>query len=312
VISNDSLPIVLIASSGSSGSHLLARLLAEFEPFVTGPEANFAGDPALFGAGTFPEAALAGLLRRTVVVEPETLTNGQKYYPVPPLFCSNAEVYGIESKLVQSTMLLRLSDWGQAIRFLLGHMKATGVFPDDSVYIEHSPSAAAGAYAALRAFPALKVIHLVRDPRDAIASMARRRVGAPRFKDMAFDENLRISAYQWAVLAGFAHMAENEPGYLRVRYEDLVGAPEETLGLIVAHLGRPDAARRADGPLIAGEIGRQDGWRSSPMGEVSTASVGQHKMFFTDGDLRELEAMAFSAPGLDAPVAIRDLIERYA
>ena len=58
--SSETPPIVLIASGGSSGSHLLARLLAEYVPFFTGQEPNLAARPDLFDPISFRTALPKG------------------------------------------------------------------------------------------------------------------------------------------------------------------------------------------------------------------------------------------------------------
>jgi hypothetical protein len=75
--------IILIASGGSSGSHLLNEMLSHYEPFFLAPEANLASQPELFDDVTFHGALLSGVFRPKPVVPPEAITNGKKFLLVP-------------------------------------------------------------------------------------------------------------------------------------------------------------------------------------------------------------------------------------
>jgi hypothetical protein len=86
----------------------------------------------------------------------------------------------------------------------------------------------------LRVFPRARFIHMVRDGRDAIASMYER--GKHLKRGMSLEE----ATYRWTtsidrVLALQEHLGEGE--VLEVRYEDLVREPEGTLANICAFSG---------------------------------------------------------------------------
>jgi hypothetical protein len=155
-------------------------------------------------------------------------------------------------------------------------------------------------------------IHLVRDPRDAVASMARRRQTAENFKALDYEELVQLSAKQWAFLTTCALQAEGRPQYKRISYEELVTAPDETTDAAVRHVGRSNPQLRADGPLLFGDVEKRTGWSSSPTGAVAANSIGRYKQAIRTDALRQLERVAFDVPEFELSVRMQDLLERFA
>lgn len=76
-------------------------------------------------------------------------------------------------------------------------------------------------------FPGAAILHLLRDPRDAVASLQR----------MPWAPNSVISnARTWLACNLAARKSSHRPEYLLVRYETLVAQPERELARICAHL----------------------------------------------------------------------------
>ena len=77
-------------------------------------------------------------------------------------------------------------------------------------------------------YPGASIIHLVRDPRDVVASLQR----------MPWASNsVVINASSWVSLNRAAQRSSYRPGYLLVHYETLLIEPEGELTRICAHLG---------------------------------------------------------------------------
>jgi Sulfotransferase family len=77
-------------------------------------------------------------------------------------------------------------------------------------------------------FPGAAILHILRDPRDAVASLQR----------MPWAPNSVISnARTWLACNLAARKSSHRPEYLLVRYETLVAQPERELARICAHLG---------------------------------------------------------------------------
>lgn len=84
----------------------------------------------------------------------------------------------------------------------------------------------------LQAFPGARVVHLVRDPRDVVASLAR----MPWASSSHLMNALLVS---FSVRQALAADAEAGGRLLHVKYEDLLASPEDTLRLLLEHIGLP-------------------------------------------------------------------------
>ena len=115
-------------------------------------------------------------------------------------------------------------------------------------------------------FPSCALIHIVRDPRDVVASL----------QSMPWASNRVVAnARLWTTCTLAAERSHHRDNYLRVNYEHLVGEPEDTLRSICTFLGEPyDPSmlesqehvqadkwwfQRAQEPLHQSRVGR---WRS--------------------------------------------------
>jgi len=114
-------------------------------------------------------------------------------------------------------------------------------------------------------YPGARIIHILRDPRDVVASL-RRMPWA--------DRNVLGNARLWLTSNLAAWRSRHRPQYLVVRYEELVAAPEKELGRVCAFVGEeycpamlvpdrePNAQQvwylRAEGRLTTDRIGK---WR---------------------------------------------------
>jgi hypothetical protein len=83
---------------------------------------------------------------------------------------------------------------------------------------------------ALRQHSAVRVIHLVRDPRGFVASTLRHRP----------ERGLRETAWRWADLHGRMGALASVVPTMAVRYEDLADNPREVMAAIFAFLGEDD------------------------------------------------------------------------
>lgn len=120
----------------------------------------------------------------------------------------------------------------------------------------------------------VRTVHLVRDPRAVAYSWLNPKDMQDRPGTNRMDRKGVLHSTVWWL--GWNEMAERlgaqQPGrYLRIRYEDLCAAPDETLARVLAFAGLEPAA-----PLAAGEE------RSLP----ATHMVSGNPMRFHDGHLR--------------------------
>jgi len=83
-------------------------------------------------------------------------------------------------------------------------------------------------------YPGAYLIHIVRDPRDVVASL-QRMVWAPK--------SVWNNAWIWLLFNRAAEASRHRPEYLRVQYEQLIEAPQQELARICRHVGEewPDS-----------------------------------------------------------------------
>jgi hypothetical protein len=135
-------------------------------------------------------------------------------------------------------------------------------------------------HAAYDLFPDAQVVHIVRDPRDVIASS----LEAPWT-----DKDAAGLARDWrdftlhTIRRGF----EAGPGrFLQIRYEDLTREPEAVLRVVCAYLGEEydpgmldhPSRRRGTVPAMAGE------WQSRALGRVEPAEEGRWRARLAPAD----------------------------
>jgi hypothetical protein len=121
----------------------------------------------------------------------------------------------------------------------------------------------------LAAFPEAKVVHIVRDPRDAVLSMLSK-VGNP--------DPVRPTA-GWLASVSAIQPYRDRPNVHEIRYEDLCSQPEVALSKLCAFLGI-DFDRKHFAPENAevsalGKGGRRRGWQNAPSEGFSTRSIGK-------------------------------------
>ncbi len=154
-------------------------------------------------------------------------------------------------------------------------------------------------------FPDATILHVVRDPRAAVASLQR----APWASS-----SVVTNARKWLTLNQAARRFRDRPGYLEVRYEALVTDPSGELQKICSFLGEDYAAQMLvpDQNRTAGDEDvkrwqtaitseRLDIWR----GELTAAQVAQIEWVL--GPAMESFGYERSAPSASALTVLRGL-----
>jgi len=77
-------------------------------------------------------------------------------------------------------------------------------------------------------YPGCKIIHIIRDPRDVVASLMRMPWAS---------KNVTVNALSWLKYIRGAHRASQRPNYLLVHYENVVHDPEAAIDSICTFLG---------------------------------------------------------------------------
>lgn len=300
--------LVLIASGGSSGSHLLARLLSDYPPLRAGPEIGLLHQKDLYSPDTYRAGLLAGLMGRGEC-QWHRCSDGTRFDLTSPRLLFNRDFYYLQEVEILLSLLDSTQRLGDLVRFVRGRLIDKAGWQPDSVLIEHTPMSSLYTRMALVNLPGSKAIHLVRDVRDAIASMVRRRQQNTLHSHLSLEELVTITAEQWCLLNAGALGARQHERYRMVRYEDLVTDPAGTLKSLLAFLGMDPAIQPVPGR--AEGIDQQNGWTQDPNGPVSTASIGRHKDVFTPDQTAALMDMSFKFRRPNRTVSVRELQETF-
>jgi hypothetical protein len=120
----------------------------------------------------------------------------------------------------------------------------------------------------MRLFPDAHLVHVVRDPRDTVASLKR----MPWFRASS-----HYAVAEWAAAIRNADAAARRwPDALtQIRYESLVADPEGELRVLCARLGEPYDPAMAEPHRVADvAVPLRQAWHRNTRSEVSAANVG--------------------------------------
>ena len=129
-------------------------------------------------------------------------------------------------------------------------------------------------------YPGAAIIHLVRDPRDVVASL-QRMPWAPK--------SILNNTSMWLLFNRAARRLQNDNGYLLVHYEKLVTQPEQELERICKHL---DEECALSAMLGAAPVDGPYSWRRYATGPVTTERLQKWKEELTADDVSLVEWVA--------------------
>lgn len=139
-------------------------------------------------------------------------------------------------------------------------------------------------------FPEASIVHIIRDGRDVVCSM--RQHPDWRWKDGGWQKvlvprSIETYARRWVVDTAMGMDWRDHPGYVEVRYEDLVGDPAGVLRAICEGIGE-----EAPAEWLAA-VGRtsgttKPGMRPDDKGAVSSVSVGRWRQDLTPAEQDEV------------------------
>ncbi len=173
-------------------------------------------------------------------------------YFIPQLWDRHGDRPDPDAFLADLGRLARVGEWGLTPDLISERMPAKPDFAQavQAVYLAYAqrhgkrrfgdktPSYMQRLGLLERAFPGARYVHLIRDGRDAgLSFVALRR--RPRF-NWARPRGLGAFAAQWRLeVAGARSFGRDDADgrYLEIRFDDLVAAPEKTLGAVCSFLG---------------------------------------------------------------------------
>lgn len=250
--------IVNIGCSSSSGSTFFSALLNRHPEIACGDELYIFCKPLLYRDYAHFKRIWAWGKRRGLASHPHDANRS--------LFI-NLESYDLTRDRVWEWALAAPDIRGLAARFEEHIARLTG----KPIWAEKSPQNIKLIGPFLEAFPEARAIHLVRDPRDVVLSL------------LARGRSLLEGAEIWLTSVAAAHPFRAHPRLLEIRYEDLILAPEKTLGAVCAHVGvkfdwewfRPGGA--ATDALGTRHSRAQNAWQLKPHEGFSPKSIGKWK-----------------------------------
>ena len=153
---------------------------------------------------------------------------------------------------------------------------------DKSLYTERY------AGVVLRCFPAAKIIHIIRDPRDRYASACKaNRIG--RGKAAA-----GIAAWLWSARLARRNAQKYPQAYHIVRFESLACHPEETLKEVCRFIDEEytPAMLTMNGAADYRDKGGNSSFERHQPGSISTAPIGRFRKVLSPRDLAFVQALA--------------------
>ncbi len=277
---NAPLDFHLVGGCGSSGTTLLAYLLDGLHDLRSGPELGACHHRALFRPEGFTRTLHALLTNR---VEPTGLPVGELFVPlVPQVFLMDREFYGMPELDDAVAMLEACLEPRALFRWIKARLASKQGIHEPFGFVDQTPKNCVGAKAFLETFPECRFVHLLRDGRDVSLSLARRWSREAPGHDPGI--YLMAGAVRWCWDVSRALEAKDHPGYMELRYEDLVGQPLDSINRVLVHLGREpvDHAGLFDKRSPSAEAGKErffggvkPSWTQQPDQGISTASVGR-------------------------------------
>ncbi len=140
----------------------------------------------------------------------------------------------------------------------------------------------------LTEFPQARILHMIRDPRDRLASVL------TRWQVRRGDIGAGTAAWRWSARLATRNARAHPDNVMIVRYEWLAGEPEAALRSICAFIGEPYDEEMLS--MTGSGRFRDDGSNSSygarPVGVISTDSIGRYKEVLEPGQIAFIQGAA--------------------
>lgn len=283
---------VLIGSCGSSGSTLLSVMLDAHPDLLSGPELALFSHPFFWRThgASWREPLLKYLdegYRATF--RPEwTLANG--FCPYSGLVLENTMAwYGLSSDRLKG-LIGESADGRGLARAMYGPLLER---QGKRRWVEKSPQNVYAFQAFLEAYPHGRVVYMVRDARDVVCSLMRKGWGGFK-RTLAF----------WLVDTALCETFRDHPRAHRVRYEDLVRDPRDTVAKLLDFLGvSPEVDRVLNFHSVSARAAAADAssagqptWHHAPTQPIGDKAVGAWKDVLSQEQLACVHAATIVRP----------------
>lgn len=132
-------------------------------------------------------------------------------------------------------------------------------------------------------FPHARVVHIVRDPRDAVASLVRMEQNTP-------DVLIHSLTWRCDVYAGLSFGTLSGDNYHEIAYEQLVREPEEVVRSVCSFIGEPFDPQMLRFHETAGQYIKNEPWKARTKQPINDDSVGRWRESLTAAEARIVEA----------------------
>jgi hypothetical protein len=305
--------LCLIGGCGSSGTTLLAHLLDGIGDLRCSPEAYVFHHANLYRAEDFKRELYRALAQQGAKVV--FRRDGLEHCLVHPIFIAARDFLGLKTIYDEYDLFTSVDSMGTLAQYLKGRMETRHGFPHHFLWVDQTPKNVLTAALFLESLPGARFIHIIRDGRDVVASLAKRY--AHESPGRSRENYVTIGALRWCHDVSWGMKARGLTGYLEVRYEDLTTQPLKWINVMLRHLDREeiDADRFQSKRSYAAEHfpfeflgGPKPSWDASPTGPVTTRSVGKWRKELSPEDLSLLEAVEFEGLGDVGTLHFRELL----
>ncbi|MCS3824365.1 sulfotransferase family protein [Salinibacter ruber] len=245
----------LVIGAGSSGTTLLSTILDSHPRLACGPELSFFNKKDVYKDFKSLRKNVAEYMQNGLA------TNGQAEYRV---FMNNLDAYFH----TESEVIRKIKNSSSLKDFLNKFFEKYLIKRGKSRWGEKTGSNSYCIENFTKVYPEAKVVHIVRDGRDAVCSLEKR-------SNSLFHS---VSHWVYNVSASIKHRKQDY--YLEVKYEDLVTKTEAVLERVFDHIGEnfnKRGIKKENSYWYSYSDGNvHSSWGQSPFEEITDESVGRH------------------------------------
>jgi hypothetical protein len=253
-------PPLFIVGSPRSGTTLLRNILNRHPSLAICGETRFFAD-VFQRRWVFGNLAKTGKRRRLV----------EEYLLTARIRRLGVDVHGLREKLLREATSYR--------GMFTGIMQYYADSQGKKRFGEKTPHHAFVAETLCEWYPGAAIIHLVRDPRDVVASL-QRIAWAPK--------SIVSNALMWLLFNRAARGMQDRSGYMLAHYETLISQPEQELARICAHLGEDFAPSMLSADPVAGPYS----WPRHAAGPITSERLHRWREQLTPEEVSLVEWIA--------------------
>lgn len=137
-------------------------------------------------------------------------------------------------------------------------------------------------------FPKARILHMIRDPRDRLASVL------TRWRTRRGDLGVATAAWLWSIRLASQHATAHPDNYLAVGYESLARSPEAVMQQVCDFIGEPydESMLTMVGAGHFRDSGSNSSYGARQAGAIGTDSIGKYREVLTPHQIAFIQNMA--------------------